>query len=313
MFEDFSQVTIDGRLEEDCRALVRLAIREDLDNSLDWTTVALVPSTRRGRCRLATRQAGTVAGIRLLPWIIDEFDADIAFHDLASDGQSVVAGQSLATLTGNVRDLLVCERPILNILSRLSGVATQTARYVAALAGSKARLYDTRKTTPGWRRLEKYAVGCGGGHNHRTGLFDAFLIKDNHLGWGGETGPIDPAEAVGRAQQFAGTTLEGRHAPRIVEVEVDSLQQLRRALTAKPQIVMLDNFEIEAIEQAVAIRNELAPEVELEVSGGVRLETLPMLGATGVERISCGALTHGAIWLDLGLDWLPEASTRLAT
>jgi nicotinate-nucleotide pyrophosphorylase (carboxylating) len=304
MVEEFARVGIDSRLEDDCRALLRLAIREDLDNTFDWTSVALVPGTRRGRCRLATRQSGVVAGLRLLPWVIDEFDADIAVHDLLSDGQAVSAGQGLATLTGNVRDLLACERTLLNLLSRLSGIATQTSKYVAAIAGTGARLYDTRKTTPGYRRLEKYAVACGGGFNHRTGLFDAFLIKDNHLGLAGETGPLDPAEAVARARKFAGAKLEGREAPRLIEIEVDSLAQFQRALEARPDIVMLDNFELESIHKAVALRNERASEVVLEVSGGVRLETLPALAATGVERISCGALTHAAIWLDLGLDWI---------
>jgi nicotinate-nucleotide pyrophosphorylase (carboxylating) len=312
MPEDFAPVSVDFQLEDDCRQLIRLAIREDLGNAFDWTTVALVSVSRRGVCRLGTRVAAVCAGEVTVPWILDEFEADIRWQPAVRDGDRLAAGETIGHLSGNVRDLLICERTILNFLGRLCGVATHTARHIELLQGTACRLYDTRKTTPGFRRLEKYAVRCGGGHNHRTGLFDAFLIKDNHLGLARSDAPLSPLEAVAQARRWAGTAMEGRPAPSMIEVEVDSLDQLVAALQARPQIVMLDNFKVDDLAKAVALRNQTAPEVELEASGGVRLETLAAIASSGVDRISCGGLTHGATWVDVGLDWvdrreLPEA------
>jgi nicotinate-nucleotide pyrophosphorylase (carboxylating) len=218
-------------------------------------------------------------------------------------------GESLGTLQGRAIDLLTTERLVLNIVSRLCGVATLTARYTEQLRGTTARLYDTRKTTTGWRRLEKYAVGCGGGFNHRSGLYDAFLIKDNHLALGGTDGvPLSPAAAIRRARelrdQHQRTTGTGQAPiPRIIEIEVDSLDQLRDCLPESPDIVLVDNFPLENLKQAVSLRNEINRQVQLEASGGVTIETIAAIAKTGVERISCGALTHQATWLDLGLDW----------
>jgi nicotinate-nucleotide pyrophosphorylase (carboxylating) len=205
----------------------------------------------------------------------------------------------------------------LNLLGHLSGIATLTARYVEAVSGTKARIYDTRKTLPGWRRLEKFAVHCGGGHNHRLGLFDGVLIKDNHLAFGAEqTGAAryTPAEAVQRARAFlAQLPAEARPETLLVEVEVDSLDQLSEVLSAAtsretlesllPDIVLLDNMPPAVLAEAVALRNALAPAVELEASGGVNLSTVAAISRTGVERISVGALTHSACWFDVGLDW----------
>lgn len=303
MKRDYARVRPDAAMEDDCRQLVRLAVREDLERSLDWTTVALIDADRRGACDIVPRQSGICAGLVTLPWIIDEMDADLQGEPRQEDGQPLVAGQPIARLSGNARDLLTCERLILNILCRLCGVATLTRRYVSAIAGSSARLYDTRKTTPGWRRLEKYAVGCGGGHNHRTGLFDGFLIKDNHLALGGTSVPLSPYAAAKTARDWSQGRAEMTAAPEIVEIEVDSLEQLEEVLPASPDIVLLDNFSLEQLRQAVDLRNRLAAEIELEASGNVTIETIDAIAQTGVDRISSGALTHQAGWLDLGLDW----------
>jgi nicotinate-nucleotide pyrophosphorylase (carboxylating) len=200
--------------------------------------------------------------------------------------------------------MLTCERPILNLIGRLSGIATLTRDYVRRVEGTAARIYDTRKTTPGWRRLEKYAVHCGGGHNHRTGLFDAILIKDNHLALAAEKN-LTPAAAVQAARNFL-AQLDAQYISKdmLVEVEIDSLDQLNDVLAAGPDIVLLDNMPLETLQAAVARRNELAPNVELEASGGVSLETVHEIALTGIERISVGALTHSARSLDIGLDWL---------
>lgn len=301
---DYATVMPDQAMEDDCRQLVRLAVREDLDRSLDWTTVALIAGDAQGCCEVVPRQTGVCAGMVTVPWMIDEMDAAIEAEFLQTDRQTLIPDTPILRLQGNARDLLTTERVLLNVLSRLCGIATQTARFVAALGNTNAKLYDTRKTTPGWRRLEKYAVGCGGGRNHRTGLFDGFLIKDNHLALGGgNAAPMSPASAVEIAKRWAGGQADLAQAPEVVEVEVDSLEQLAEVLPAGPNIVLLDNFTVDELRRAVRMRNELARGVELEASGGVSLDTIVQIAATGVERISCGALTHQATWLDLGMDW----------
>jgi nicotinate-nucleotide pyrophosphorylase (carboxylating) len=297
MMNDYVTVTADSALENDTRLLVRLAIAEDLADAIDWTSVCVIDEETSGGCQI-------------VPRIVDEFDADLDLELLSTDGQPLLPGQPIARLRGNVRDLLTSERTILNILSRLCGVATLVRRYVDAIADHGARLYDTRKTTPGWRLLEKYAVTCGGGHNHRRGLYDGFLIKDNHLQLGGEPGrPLSPREAAEQALRWRGGQVERMTAPSIVEIEVDSLDQLRDVLPAGPDIVLIDNFSIADIHAAVDLRNELNPSVELEVSGNVKIDTIAAIAATGVERISSGALTHQATWLDLGLDWFDTSAT----
>jgi nicotinate-nucleotide pyrophosphorylase (carboxylating) len=300
---EFHQVEWDAVLEDDLRQIVRLAVREDLGRQNDWTTVALVGPEERGRADVVVREAGVVAGLRALPVIIHEMQAAIACGSRAGDGDRVDANSVVAVLTGSARDLLTCERTLLNVLGRLSGIATQTRRYVDALSGTRARLYDTRKTTPGWRRLEKYAVRCGGGHNHRTGLFDAILIKDNHLAVAA-AGNLSPADAVRRAREFLDHAVaEGLTPPMLIEVEVDSLPQLDEVLATGPDVVLLDNMPVEATREAVARRNALATAVELEASGGVTLAAIREIAATGVERISAGGLTHSACWLNVALDW----------
>jgi nicotinate-nucleotide pyrophosphorylase (carboxylating) len=299
---EFRQSEWDANVEDDCRQLVRLAVREDLDRAYDWTTIALMHADARGRATLVARQAGTVAGLRAAPVVCDEMNLDAAWQPLVEDGQTIAAGAHLAILAGATRDLLTAERLLLNLLGRLSGVATLARRYVDAVAGTAARIYDTRKTTPGWRRLEKYAVRCGGACNHRAGLFDAVLIKDNHLA----LGHLSPRAAVQRARDFlsAQPPSDLRDGPLIVEVEVDTLEQLDDVLPCGPDIVLLDNMPLDQLRAAVARRNALAPAVELEASGGVNLSTVRAIAETGVERISVGALTHSASSLDIALDWL---------
>jgi nicotinate-nucleotide pyrophosphorylase (carboxylating) len=304
MPRDFRQIEWDEQVADDCRQLVRLAVREDLDRMHDWTTVALVSADAQGRATIVARQPAAIAGLRAAEMVVTEMDRRIEWAAHVEDGEHVVAGETVAVLAGPARSLLTCERIVLNFLTHLSGIATLTGKYVAAVAGTQARIYDTRKTTPGWRRLEKYAVRCGGGRNHRTGLFDAVLIKDNHLAYGAEmtgAGRFLPAEAVRMAREFV---RESAGSETIVEIEVDTLVQLAEVLPAGPDIILLDNMSLADLAAAVALRDRIARDVELESSGGVTLETVGAIARTGVDRISVGALTHSAAHADLGMDWL---------
>jgi nicotinate-nucleotide pyrophosphorylase (carboxylating) len=303
---EFFQQGVDDQLHDDLRQLVRLAVREDLDAGMDVTSLALVPVDSQGEASLVARQDGVAAGVALIPTILDEVDAALDYRPAVEDGHRLAAGQKLASLAGNTRDLLTTERIILNFLGRMCGIASWTRLFVDQLAGSRVRLFDTRKTIPGWRRLEKYATRCGGAWNHRQGLFDAILIKDNHLA--SQAGPdgqaMNPGEAVHMARAFQQQlALEGRPIG-VIEIEVDTLDQLQAALLAHPGVILLDNMSLEQLREAVQLRNRLAPQVQLEASGSVTLTRLPQIAHTGVDRISCGALTHSAIQLDVGLDWL---------
>lgn len=299
--KDFKQVTWDAETIDDCRQLIRLAVREDLGRGFDLTTVALVPHDSRGKADIVCREPGVIAGLPAAECVLREMNADIQWHALVDDGTRVEPGTTVATLAGSTRDLLTAERPVLNFLGKLSGIATLTRRYIDQVAHTRARIYDTRKTTPGWRRLEKYAVRCGGGTNHRTGLSDAILIKDNHLA----QGKWNLADAICTARAFLdkqGAAIPNRqHA--LVEIEVDTLDQLSEALTAAPDIVLLDNMSCDELREAVRRRDAAGVATELEASGGITLETLRNVAETGIDRISSGALTHSAIGLDLGLDW----------
>lgn len=307
MAKEFNQIEWDAAVEEDCRQLIRLAVREDLDRVFDWTTVCLVPPEAIAQADIVSRGEGVVAGLRAAELALSEMDTNVAWTTAVDDGTRISRGQVLATVRGPARSLLSSERILLNLIGRLSGVATLTRLYVDAVAGTGARIYDTRKTTPGWRRLEKYAVRLGGGHNHRTGLFDAILIKDNHLALGAAgqgAAQLSPAQAVRRARELVESMAAAKSAePLIVEVEVDTLDQLTMVLGEGPDIVLLDNMPLEMLRQAVALRDRAASGVELEASGGVTLESVAQIAATGVERISVGALTHSAASLDVGLDW----------
>lgn len=307
MAKDFRQIDWDAAVEDDCRQIVRLAVREDLERMFDWTTVSLVPSDAQAAANIVARQPGVICGLRAAELALGEMDPRVQLTCGASDGDKVEAGQVVARIAGAARSLLTAERILLNFIGRLSGIATLTRRYVDAVGQGGARIYDTRKTTPGWRRLEKYAVRCGGGYNHRTGLFDAILIKDNHLAFTGAAegaSRLTPAQAVKRAREFAAAMSTGAAGPILVEVEVDTLAQLEEVLAETPDVVLLDNMSLATLRQAVAIRGAGAPGIELEASGGVNLQTVAAIGATGVERISVGALTHSAPSLDVGLDWL---------
>lgn len=282
--------------------LIELAHAEDLSGGLDWTTVATVDHARRGVATFVAREPGIVCGIEIGPLVLTEFGADAEWRALAADGDAVTAGQPLATVEGRAADLLTCERTVLNFMGRLSGIATLTHKFVEQVEGTGAELFDTRKTTPGWRLLEKYAVRCGGGRNHRLGLSEAVLIKDNHLALSDRVG-LTPAGAVSRARQAIAERLPDRAEMMVIEVEVDTLDQLRDALPAKPDIVLLDNMTTAQLQEAVTLRDATAPGVVLEASGGVTLSTIGVIAQSGVDRISVGALTHSAVGLDIGLDW----------
>ncbi|MCP4189752.1 MAG: carboxylating nicotinate-nucleotide diphosphorylase [Planctomycetaceae bacterium] len=306
MAKEFEQMEWSAAIEDDCRHLIRLAVREDLDRTFDWTTVALVPEQSRGAAHMVSRQAGVVAGCQVVSIIIEELNADLAWSPVVTDGDPLQPGSEIGLLSGCVRDLLVAERLVLNLVGHLSGIATLTSAYTAAIAGTRAKIYDTRKTTPGYRRMEKFAVRCGGGKNHRRGLFEAVLIKDNHLDFGlSDLGqPFTPAQAVVAAREFLKATLPKTQAEEmILEIEVDNLEQLDQVLPTVPDIVLLDNMRPSLLANAVSQRNLIAPQVQLEASGGVNLKTVRNIAESGVDRISVGALTHSAASLDIGLDW----------
>jgi nicotinate-nucleotide pyrophosphorylase (carboxylating) len=306
--KDFNQLDWNATVEDDLRQIVRLAVREDLDRYQDWTTVSLVDADTQGRAAIVARQTGVMAGLRAMPVVIHQMHAAIQVNLLANDGDEVAGGTVVAEIAGNARDMLTCERPLLNLLGRLSGIATLTHEFVKRIEGTGARIYDTRKTVPGWRRLEKFAVRCGGGHNHRSGLFDAILIKDNHLSLLGDGTKRSPAQAVTAARQFL-AAMDAEYVPpgMLVEIEIDRIDELEDVLRAGPDIVLLDNMRLEQLHAAVALRNRTAPSIELEASGGVALETVREIAQSGVERISSGGLTHAARWLDVALDWRPSA------
>jgi nicotinate-nucleotide pyrophosphorylase (carboxylating) len=305
MLKDFHQTVWDDRLKKDLLAMVELGIREDLGHEGDWTTKALVAEDTAGRAAVVARQSGVVAGLPAVETILNAFDPRLRWSPQTQDAEPVASGKCIGTIEGPARGLLAAERILLNLLGRLSGIATLTRQYVDAAAGFKARIYDTRKTTPGWRRLEKYAVRCGGGWNHRGGLDEAVLIKDNHLAIGARsadrTRRFTPAEAVIRARRFVQDHAADPAMP--VEVEVDALEQFDAVLSARPDIVLLDNMTPAQLREAVARRNAFDPAIELEASGGVSLATIREIAASGVDRISVGALTHSAAALDFGLDW----------
>ena len=267
--------------------VVRAALAEDLGRAGDITSQACVAPEARLQVQFAARQAGVIAGLDCARLAMAAMDPALRFSAQRRDGDRVEAGEVLARVEGNARAILAAERTALNLLGRLSGVATLTRAYVDAVAGTKARIVDTRKTTPGLRLLEKYAVRCGGGVNHRFGLDDAILIKDNHVAAAGGVGP-----ALDRAKASAGHLVQ-------IEVEVDSLEQLDEALAHQPDVILLDNFSPDGLREAV---RRTAGRVRLEASGGVNLQTVRAIAESGVDVISVGALTHSAAVLDIGLD-----------
>jgi len=273
---------------EETTARVRNALQED-EAFNDVSTIATVVSTRHVRSAIVARRDGVIAGIPLAVEAFRLLDAAITLRVEAEDGTRVKAGDTVLALTGHARGMLSAERTALNYLQRLSGIATLTCRFVDAVKGTKARILDTRKTTPGWRTLEKYAVRAGGGTNHRLDLRSGVLIKDNHLAAIGG----DIATAVARARQIAmpGTP---------VQVECDTMAQVDAAVAAGADWVLLDNMSPDQLRDAVS---RCAGRVITEASGGVTLETVRAIAETGVDRISVGALTHSAPALDLALDF----------
>jgi nicotinate-nucleotide pyrophosphorylase (carboxylating) len=290
-----------GEIERrDVEALLPLALAEDLGEGGDITSASTIPSDARGTACLVARSPGVLAGLPVAERLAAEFELLEHWKAYKVDGDRLEPGAIVARLAGPMRSLLALERTLLNFLQRLSGIATLTERFVAATAGTRAAIYDTRKTTPGWRALEKYAVRCGGGRNHRFGLYDAVLIKDNHLAWlraaavhGGEE-PIAAAVASARANVPAGT---------VIEVEVDTLEQLDVALRSGPDIILVDNLGAAGMAEAVRRRDAVAPSIRLEASGGINLATVGAIASAGVDRISVGALTHSAPSLDLAMDF----------
>jgi nicotinate-nucleotide pyrophosphorylase (carboxylating) len=256
-------------------------------------SAALLGGAARARARVVARRPMVLAGLGLLEVVFAAYGGRCHAKPLAYDGQFVPAGTAVAEVEGPAADLLSAERILLNFLQRLCGVATHTREHVLALGSSPTNLLDTRKTTPGFRMLEKYAVGQGGGYNHRLGLFDRIMVKDNHLAAGGATAGERITKMVLRARESRPDLL--------VEVEVDRLDQIRPVLAAGADIILLDNFPLADLREAIPQLRGLAWS---EVSGGVSLESLPLIGALAPDFVSSGALTHAAPWCDLGLDWL---------
>jgi nicotinate-nucleotide pyrophosphorylase (carboxylating) len=271
--------------------IVRQALREDIGSG-DATTLATVPPNAVASAVMAAREPLVVCGLPLADAVFKEVSAEVEIQHLSGDGRHAKKGEALMRLRGPARALLTAERVALNFVQRLSGVASLTARFVEAVAGARARILDTRKTTPGWRQLEKYAVTCGGGVNHRFGLYDRILIKDNHLAALRHEPPNAIEAAVRRARD---------QYPKLeVEVEADTLEQVEQALLARADIILLDNMGVEDVRAAVWLVNGRA---KTEASGGVSLPTVRALAETGVDFISVGALTHSARASDVGLDF----------
>jgi nicotinate-nucleotide pyrophosphorylase (carboxylating) len=267
---------------------VEAALAEDLGAAGDITTDAIVPADAHGEAAIVARQPGVVAGLALAEAAFKALDNDARFERIVDDGGRVEAGGTIARISGKTRALLTAERTALNFLGRLSGIATLTAAYVAAVEGTAARIAATRKTTPGLRALEKYAVIAGGGAPHRFGLYDAVLVKDNHIAAAGGLGP-------------ALETLRARVGHLVkIEVEVDRLDQLEEALRFPIDAVLLDNMDVQTLRKAVAL---VGGRFETEASGSVTLQTVREIAETGVDVISVGAVTHSPRNLDSSLEW----------
>lgn len=268
-------------------ATVSAALAEDLGLAGDLTTNAVIEPHWTATASINSRDHGTVSGITVARAAFRHLDPSVEISDAASDGDRVKPGDTVMTVAGNARAILSAERIALNFLGRMSGIASLTRRYVDTVSGTNATIVDTRKTTPGLRALEKYAVRCGGGMNHRVGLFDAVLIKDNHIAIAGGI-----AEAIAAAKRHVGHMVK-------IEVEVDTLEQLDEALANPVDAVLLDNMPPDVLQQAVSI---CAGKITTEASGGINLDTVRAVAEAGVDLISVGALTHSVTVTDFGLD-----------
>jgi len=267
---------------------VATALEEDLGGVGDITTNAIIPPDAQGDASIIVRKPGVIAGLDLAAASFKSLDPDVRFTRIVEDGSKVEAGATIARIAGKTRALLTGERTALNFFGRLSGIATLTAGYVAAVEGTHAKIVETRKTTPGLRALEKYAVRCGGGTNHRFGLYDAVLVKDNHIAAAGGL-----AEALNAVRTAVGHLVK-------IEVEVDTLDQLEEVLRFPIGAVLLDNMDVGTLKRAIALVKGRAI---TEASGGVTLENVGKIAKTGVDLISVGALTHSARSLDSSLEW----------
>ena len=291
-----ARLSASGLDADDVVALVVRTIEEDLAGGEDVTTNATVPADQRSRATFGARSSGCIAGLDVAAAVIGTLcGSDAVFRAEVRDGDRVAAGTALAVVEAPTRALLTAERTALNLLCHLSGIATATAAWVDAIAGTGAAVRDTRKTTPGLRALEKYAVRCGGGRNHRMSLSDAALVKDNHI-----------AAAGGVAAAFAAVRTRDADLP--IEIEVDDLDQLREAIGTGADLVLLDNMSPSVLREAVAIatshRATTGRSVLLEASGGLTLANARAVAETGVDFISVGALTHSSAILDVGLDFV---------
>lgn len=276
---------------EEIRHAVLQALAEDVGSG-DVTTLATVPETAEACAVMAAREPLTIAGLAFAEEAFRQLSPAIQFERTTRDGVAVPANATLLRISGPARALLTAERVALNFVQRLSGVATLTAKFVEAIRGTSAHILDTRKTTPGWRRFEKYAVTCGGGHNHRIGLFDLVLIKDNHLAALRNETPNAIAAAIQRAR--------ARYPHLKVEVEADTLEQVGQAADAGADIILLDNMSPALLRSAVEL---VAGRARTEASGGVNLGTIRAIAESGVDYVSVGAITHSARAVDIGLDF----------
>jgi len=285
------------RTLDSLQPLLTLALDEDIGPG-DLTSDVLIDTRAAARGELLVKADGVVAGLLIVPPILQRVDSRLQFKAETEDGSPVARGTVLGCITGPVRQMLTVERTLLNFLQALSGVATLTRQYVEAVAGTDAVILDTRKTTPGWRYLEKYAVRMGGGINHRTGLHDGVLIKDNHLA---VRAPNHVGETIARLVREA----RSRISPEIpIQVEVDRIDYREEVLASAPDVVLLDNMSVRMIRDAVALRDRLFGDKgpALEASGGITLEDVRQVAESGVDRISVGALTHSAPMLDISLE-----------
>jgi nicotinate-nucleotide pyrophosphorylase (carboxylating) len=271
---------------DNIKTFISNALKEDIGPG-DLTTEALIPPDIEGRAELIAKEPLILAGIEVAREVFHQINQDINFLGRHTDGEELSASTVIATISGQLASLLTAERVALNLMQRLSGIATLTRQYVKRTEGTKARIVDTRKTTPGLRALEKYAVRIGGGKNHRFGLFDGILIKDNHIAAVGSL-----TEAVKRAREKAPHTLK-------IEVETENIDQVREAISAGAEIIMLDNMGIETMKEAVRLINGKAL---IEASGGINLSNVRQVAETGVDLISLGAITHSARSMDISME-----------
>lgn len=276
------------------KTLVDLAITEDIGNG-DITSDAVNLPDEFFKGHFIAREPGVLSGSVIIKYVLKKISPKAKIKFFMRDGDVLRAGSLIASVSGSTNGILKAERIMLNFLQRLSGIATITNKYVTAVKNTNCKILDTRKTTPGWRLIEKYAVVCGGGYNHRIGLYDMILIKDNHIASLQKISHTPVAEAITRAQK------KYKNSKTII-VEVDTLKQFQEAISLKPNIILLDNMSIKELKLAVKYRNQMKSKTLLEASGGVNLKTVTKIAKTGVDRISIGALTHSVKALDIGLD-----------